>query len=633
MSRLIWGGTVAACITFGATAATHAYNHDQHTGLVAIGYKAMVAASLEKGCGSPIDFGEGDVPPSLRTLPANACLSDAFTCQARWTTFLDEIDRSIAFLRSVNSSLTPPVLPPQTCDDPRSGTNTLGEVVWAVDRYYNRDDGSDREYCGIPPDSSTICSAPVGLCDENSIYRDLAPHDHTGDVLGYWATWPDDDPSVSALGFKPTSAGGLGKTINSANEFLEDAATALLAPAACAFHFLRTGNFDCLDQAKSLADSLIPLEELHGAMPVFGAIRDADALAGLWHFQDLVEGATNPCDDHRGILYEEAGPARVPDALDVAFVIIGDLTGLTLNFDASSGPERFNITNPEDGDQPSCERGRVDWEFQTLGHTDFSPLDNLALYGWRRFATPSSYLAQELGWPLHAIGDAVAPHHVAGTTGWGHRPYEDAADLNWRKIIYIEPPLFGDQKRLQYEQLRTILTWAFHYMQVLDEKRAERPSDTSQQEIPIRALITEVGADTLAQTTEPITGAPKWPFNPLLSVPYVLDAGIKTQVLTEFYGDQASIQGTRALLERGAGAAAAFLSSTWRVDGTVLPTGARCNSSEPHNGFFRCSAQTTCNEGCCEPFASSDCDFPCQNSDECGAGLICQANCCVVDVR
>jgi hypothetical protein len=34
--------------------------------------------------------------------------------------------------------------------------------------------------------------------------------------------------------------------------------------------------------------------------------------------------------------------------------------------------------------------------------------------------------ADGLGWPLHAIGDAAEPHHIAGTTSWGHRPFEDA---------------------------------------------------------------------------------------------------------------------------------------------------------------------------------------------------------------
>jgi len=63
----------------------------------------------------------------------------------------------------------------------------------------------------------------------------------------------------------------------------------------------------------------------------------------------------------------------------------------------------------------------------TLGHVEFSTLDNLAEYGWANFATNPT-TAQYLMYPLHALGDAAEPHHAAGTTSWGHRPYEDAVD-------------------------------------------------------------------------------------------------------------------------------------------------------------------------------------------------------------
>jgi hypothetical protein len=72
-------------------------------------------------------------------------------------------------------------------------------------------------------------------------------------------------------------------------------------------------------------------------------------------------------------------------------------------------------------------RTNPQWQALALGHTEFSPISNLGYYGWQQFiANPSS--AYALNWPLHAIGDASAPHHVAGTTAWGHRPYEDEVD-------------------------------------------------------------------------------------------------------------------------------------------------------------------------------------------------------------
>jgi len=601
--RLVLTGL--AC--FSMVGAADAYNHDQHQGIVVLGYKAVVTPVLEKGCPVPVYFPSG-APESLRTYPTGFCGGEEGACQARWDALLTDLERAIDFLHRTSSSLTAPVT--GGCQDPRSGANTLGEVTLAVDRFYNRDDGPDRDYCGIPPpeENSPDCSAPLNLCHVGSIYKFLAPDDHTGDVLGYWATEPDDDADATVLGFKPTNLLGAGRTIDMANDLVESALAALAAPVVCVVHFLSTGDLDCLNNARSLADAAVPLEELHGILPVIGKLRDAGGLSGLWHFQNHVNGVSNECDDLQGMLYEEAGPGRVPDAVDLGLAWFNDRFAMTLNYDESTGPQRFNITDPDDGDQPSCVRGRADWEAASIGSTTFSPLDNLALDGWKRFAT--SRQARDLGGPLHAIGDAVAPHHVVGTTGWGHRPFEDAAELHWRRIVFIETAGSDEERwRLQYEQLRRILAWAFHYAQALDQLRAERPTDQPHNTIPIRALITRIGAETLAETTEPTTGAPLWPFNPLISVPYIYDGmGFKTQILTTVYGTEDGVARTRALLERGA--VAAFLSFIWQLEGeTSLPfSPCDANLGDATTAFFTCGANAYCSSvnfpavppyGCC----------------------------------
>jgi hypothetical protein len=303
-----------------------------------------------------------------------------------------------------------------------------------------------------------------------------------------------------------------------------------------------------------------------------------------------------------------------------------------LNYAESTGTTRFNVTDPGDGDQASCERGRADWEFGTIGHTQFSPLDNLALYGWKRFAESEFLYDRDLGWPLHAIGDAVAPHHVAGTTGWGHRPFEDAAELHWPRIVFLQTLETGDAKRrLQYEQLRRVLAWAFHYALVIDELRAERPLGERQNVIPVRAFITQIGLDTLAETTEPGTGAPRWPFDPTISTPYILDQNLKTQFLTVVYGTEDGIARTRALLERGAGAAASFLSAVWPLTVATLPGAARCDVAQPGAGFFQCGADSSCVGGCCVPDAI--CTLPCTTGDECDVGASCVNGCCEGGIR
>lgn len=151
--------------------------------------------------------------------------------------------------------------------------------------------------------------------------------------------------------------------------------------------------------------------------------------------------------------------------------------------------------------------------------------------------------------------------------------------------------------------------------------------------IPIRAFVTEIGADTLAQTTAPGSGAPRWPFDPTLSVPYVLDQALETQFLAALYGTEEGVAGTRALLERGAGAVATFLSSIWPLAAPEpLPGPARCDASQPASGFFRCGAETECVDGCC--VAEGDtCASPCPVGNECEVGAMCVNGCCQGGLR
>jgi len=52
--------------------------------------------------------------------------------------------------------------------------------------------------------------------------------------------------------------------------------------------------------------------------------------------------------------------------------------------------------------------------------------NNLGYHGWRRWRDDPCKRIDNLHWPLHAIGDASCPMHALGTTGQGHRPFEDA---------------------------------------------------------------------------------------------------------------------------------------------------------------------------------------------------------------
>src|SRR5262249_30235191 len=153
---------------------------------------------------------------------------------------------------------------------------------------------------------------------------------------------------------------------------------------------------------------------------------------------------------------------------------------------------------------------RPEWELAPMGHIVFSPVDNLGLYGWKGFVEdPSAHVAKSLGWPLHAIGDSVAPHHVTGTTGYGHRPYEDSAEQNWNRILYQDLATIPEVRVAQYQQLRRIIEHGFAYWQIMNDLRASHPGGPLQA-VPIRSFVTRIAQDTYVETTEP-DGSPDWP--------------------------------------------------------------------------------------------------------------------------
>jgi len=608
----------ALLLAIGSTAG--AYNDQQHQGMTAIAYKAMVGAALENGCNAPIDFAGGTPSEHIDDYPgAIACNTSDAVCQARWADFLQQNERAIRYLRGVDSFLAVSTKCPPGLDP----TGPLGQVPFSVNPDYFRSAncGVDATVIKKPSFPDHRCSAPALLCDPDSIYQYIAPDDHTGDILGYWATEADHDLSTVGIGIKPVLP-GVGHALQDLNTVAQDTAGALLIPLVCGFEAIFGGD-DCLNDAKSLADDVTPIDDIDAAVPVLFPQHLSDFL-GLWHFIDIYD-TDSPCDDVRGMLYERAGPQTTPDALDMLIMIGTDLGGLTLDAGESKGTQYFSITNPTDGDPASCRRERSDWEFVPFGHLVFSPVDNLGLYGWQTFLEqPGAHEARSLGWPLHAIGDSVAPHHVTATTGWGHRPFEDSAEQNWGRILYQDVTDVGQRRTAQYAQLRRILLWGFGYWQAMADLRAARPGASDLHKIPIRAFVTRVASDTYAETTD-AGGAPGWPFDQTLSVPYFISVGGLKQATIDHYKTDFFVTKERALLERGAGAILAFLSSVGQL-GAPFTTSARCGT--PGALFGQCGAADTCDTGCCVPAAApSSCNVSCSRAGCPPSKAFCPSTC------
>lgn len=237
-------------------------------------------------------------------------------------------------------------------------------------------------------------------------------------TLGWHGASIDDHLDDVHLWYRPTSALGVGLALATASDvFTLGIGTALL-PLICLGNLL-FGDGCNLDDSYDLARRANLVDLITGIMPGFGD-STSDDFVGLWHFID-VDGHGD-YNDIRGMHYTGAGPGGIPGAVDVGIATWGDVSGLSLNAHSSEGVRHY-------GKFDRAPRLVTAWQAQTIGHTEFSPVDNLARYGWDNFVA-SANDASWLGWPLHALGDAAEPHHVVGTTSWGHRPYEEFVDKN-----------------------------------------------------------------------------------------------------------------------------------------------------------------------------------------------------------
>lgn len=251
-----------------------------------------------------------------------------------------------------------------------------------------------------------------------------------GSILGWHAGNVDNHLADVTLWVRPSSIilGGPAK------KYLQDALDlgigAIAVPIICLAKLIFSGDLCDPSHEEDAVRAADPLPYLEGWIPGIGSIQSSQ-FTGLWHFID-VDSITNDYNDRRGMLYTEAGPRLhglppVPGAIDVALAVVSGLSGLSLRAGESDGVKHF-------GKYDRVQRSTPRWQSPTLGQLEFSPLDHLAQYGWDLFLSKPT-TAEGLGWPLHALGDAAEPHHVAGTTGWGHRPFEDSVNNQFDNIL------------------------------------------------------------------------------------------------------------------------------------------------------------------------------------------------------
>lgn len=531
MRRILSAGVLSALLLPRIAAA-----HEQrvHQNVVDLAYEIAQKVARDP------DFLNAPTP-----LPTDANADD-------WRRFRASVVTSVPRLRALPAGF-PALSKPCSVSRGETATNlprgwnqwpTLGEVSEPIGWVYPL--GGD---CSVLPSWS-----PWG------IYREGIPAgsspDYTGLTLGAFAAHVDnqfDDSHVYRL--RPANAlfPGIQVPIEVTHSLFEKGLAVVLAPFAC-LHSLLTGGPNCLEHARDLASDLNPIDDFYGALP--GAFDSSGPMTvGFWHFISVAPGRSNDFDDVGGLLIDEGYWNGDLDLAELVIIAQADLPGQFLNYDDSEGPRRYEILDGRDGHPNTEKRSRSEWQFHSYVHTQMAPLDNLAKWGWDRFLEKKH--AYYLGWPLHALGDAVQPHHTISAPGWGHAPLEHAVDCAWEDIIYKTEgtSVLFERQRLeeQRRQAARIFGRALHFRRLILDWRAKDP-DSRARLIPVRDLVTALARETHDYAIGTMTSH-QWPFD--------AEASAKNFLNNDDLGaldrpDTADL--ARPLLENGAGAILAFLS-------------------------------------------------------------------------
>jgi hypothetical protein len=359
--------------------------------------------------------------------------------------------------------------------------------------------------------------------------------DYTGVTLGYWAASPDR--AIKDWIFRSTTL----ETIqNPVITTATGAGVSSLVTLAC---LIACGLFPPLC-------AVCPALAIGAGAEVIDALTDFDASAmehddfvGLGHHLDVkpLPPSEETFDDEPGKFSERAGPNGNPDLLEEAVIALYDLLGWHVRHDLSQGPKNYQIfvngTSKDDFHADSSPRSAADWETEIGAHIQYTPVDNLALFGWLKFkakkdksdAAVAAQGTRRLGWPLHAIGDVSSSMHVIGASGYGHRPYEDSIEEKWDELV------FANSIPHSLRQIRTIVERALPWRQFIQQWRADHGGTT---DVPVRDLVTALAQQTRAKSI----GVPGL-FNAGASVEYFFGsetdaiAAYNTAAMTQFQRD------------------------------------------------------------------------------------------------
>ena len=675
---------IALLVVLGFAQPAGAYKGGTHQEVVNTAWEVMLASQ------DPALTTGRNLFTTLEHAPRSLRTPDAPLTQAEWDVFLSEIRAALLAINRMPSGLS------SNSDSRCAGIEplrTLGRIAQRISTSYSgrdnlfRGDDVKGNNCSLVQNSRSgiyaqIGQGPVSQFSTREVPADFVPGlagefgstEGQGLALGWHSKAGDDCMEDVVLGinvaqilinFPIPFLGGL-----SLRQVFDIALVAVALPVLCIGSIL--GGDDCsLDSARNFAAKANPATALAGLVPPIDADITMGMLTGIPHFINAV-GAPglphNSFDDRRGMLYDQAGPNFNPGAVDVAINLLLEKTGAVLDVDVGASDthallvDRYDL-GPGVGDGHSeghHRRSKWEWNRETVGHTEITPLDNYAYFGWNQFKGDRRRSVAALRWPLHALGDATVPMHVTSTTGWGHVPYEKAMNASLGAMRFDTGSAATVFHVSQLEQARRILGEAYRVRQRIKQRRSElgRTNDT-----PVRDLITMLAQDTLV-TVDLLGG--DW-YCDTCSVGDF--AG--SDAATEHYLNEDHQSRMRVLFEKSSAYTLAFLMSAAEQpieDPVCSETGGACgpdrdccvgkcensrclppprptgpnacdeNGHCPHGpcvndyceGGTECNKDSQCPDGQCQ---NGYCSGGCSSGQECPGGRCDNGRCCTVDHR
>jgi hypothetical protein len=636
-----------------STGRAHAYNADSHQDIVDLAWEVMLASQ-----DPALTTGRG-LFTNLKTAPQSLRIANAPQTQAEWDDFLAQIRATVLALNRMPSGL-----PTTDNDDKGKFVNvrcggiapqlTIGRITKRISTGYGgvqklfRGDKDPSNICAsVGPRKGIYAQIGQGPATKNSpagfvpgLAGEFGTTEAQGLILGWHSKAGDDGLEdvvldsnlVLAIIDSPIIAG------LSPRDVVQIGLEILAIPFLCIAAIF--GADTCsLEAAEDFAKEANPLTAIAGLIPPMDVEFHPEIMSGMAHFINGLGKPGKPENfyyDRRGILYDHAGPDGTPGSFDILINVGTGALGAVIDYDPGSSDthalmvDQYDlITTGADGhSEPHGKRSRWEWNRDSVGHIEMTPVDNFAFFGWNQFKNDPTRNVKFLRWPLHALGDATVPMHVTGTSAWGHRPYEDAFN-NVLKSLRFE-----GKNGEQLEQARRILQVAFQVRQDIQARRNQTglTSDT-----PIRDLITELAQNTIA-TVDSL--GHDWAYCDSCSTQYLF-GGTHDSLLG--YMKDEKVNKMRVLYENSAAFTLAFLMSAAEqpithklcgetgencavdVDCCVGSCGSngKCNPPPPTSGPFSCSATTPC------PSALPCVNGYCQGGTQCNQNSQCQAGQCL----